>query len=41
MGLLGVGLIFTGYILCYAAIANHGKFALSPLDGLHLDAYDQ
>lgn len=40
MGVLGVGLVFVGYVLVYAAVANHGKFALSPWDGLTGDAYD-
>lgn len=40
MGLLGVGLTFIGYVLCYASVANHGKFALSPWDGVTKDAYD-
>lgn len=41
MGLLGVGLLFVGYILVYGSIAAHGQFALSPWDGLTKDAYDE
>lgn len=40
MGVLGVVLAFLGYLLIYAATANHGKFALSPWDGLLGDAYE-
>lgn len=40
MGMLGVTLAFVGYVLVYAAVANHGKFALSPWDGLTGDAYE-
>ncbi len=40
MGFLGVSLFFVGYLLCYAAAANGGKFATSPLDALKADAYD-
>lgn len=40
MGMMGVGLIFVGYVLVYAAVANHGKFALSPWDGVTGDAYE-
>lgn len=40
MGLLGVSLIFVGYVLCYASVANHGKFATEPWRGLTADAYD-
>lgn len=40
MGLLGTGLLFIGYVLCYAATANHGRYATSPWDGLTSSAYD-
>lgn len=40
MGLLGISLIFVGYVLCYASVANHGKFALAPWNGVIGDAYD-
>lgn len=40
MGMLGVSLIFVGYVLVYAGVANHGKFALSPWSGLTGDAYE-
>lgn len=40
MGVLGVGLAFIGYVLCYAATANHGKFALNPWNGIMGDAYE-
>lgn len=40
MGLLGIGLVFVGYTLCYAAVANHGKFAAAPWNGVLADAYD-
>lgn len=40
MGMLGVGLIFVGYVLCYAAVADHGKFAPAPWTGVTADAYD-
>lgn len=32
-------LIFIGYTLIYAAIANQGKFATDPWAGLYADAY--
>lgn len=40
MGMLGVGLVFIGYTLIYSAVANHGKFALSPWDSVLGDAYE-
>lgn len=39
MNLLGIGLGFLGYVLVYAAVANHGRFATSPWAGLVADAY--
>lgn len=38
----GLGLILfggLGYVLLYAAIANHGRFASHPWAGLQADAY--
>lgn len=40
MGMLGVACVFIGYMLCYAATANHGKFATSPWDGVMQSAYE-
>ena len=40
MGFLAVALTFTGYLLVYAATANHGAFATSPWTGVLADAYD-
>jgi len=40
MAMLGVGVMFLGYVLCYAAVADHGKFAKSPWNGVTKDAYD-
>lgn len=40
MGVLGVSLIFIGYTLMYAAVADHGKFAASPWNGVTASAYD-
>lgn len=39
MGVLSVPLTFVGYVLIYAASANHGKFATSPWTSLFQDAY--
>lgn len=39
MNLLGIGLGFLGYVLVYAATANHGRFATSPWLGVIGDAY--
>lgn len=39
MNLLGIGLGFVGYVLVYAAVANHGRFATSPWAGVIGDAY--
>lgn len=39
MNLLGIGLGFLGYVLMYAATANHGRFATSPWLGVIGDAY--
>jgi hypothetical protein len=41
MGALGVGLVFIGYVLMYAGLANHGKFATAPWNGVTQDAYDE
>jgi hypothetical protein len=40
MGLLGVGLVFVGYVMCYASVANGGRFTASPWEGVRNDAYD-
>ena len=40
MGFLAVTLSFVGYVLIYAATANHGTFALSPWNGVLADAYE-
>lgn len=40
MGVLGVSVIFIGYVLCYASIADHGKFATAPWEGLTGSAYE-
>lgn len=40
MAIWGVSLAFIGYVLVYAATANHGKFALEPWNGVTGDAYD-
>lgn len=39
MGFLSVTLLFTGYILVYAATANHGRYAQNPWAGVFADAY--
>lgn len=41
MAFLGTLLLFGGYMLVYAATANHGKFATEPWAGLVADAYDR
>jgi hypothetical protein len=40
MGFLSVSLTFVGYVLVYASVANHGRFALVPWAGATQDAYD-
>lgn len=40
MGFLGLGLVFIGYVLCYASVAAHGKFAVTPWAGITESAYD-
>lgn len=40
MAMLGLSVIFLGYTLCYASVANHGKFAVAPWNGVFGDAYD-
>lgn len=40
MGLLSVSLTFVGYLLVYASVANHGKFAKEPWLGVTSDAYE-
>lgn len=37
---LGVACFFFGYLLVYAAIADHGKFAYQPWEGVRSIAYD-
>ena len=40
----GLGVILfggLGYVLVYASVANHGRFALHPWAGLLADAYDE
>jgi|SRR5215472_5452393 len=32
-------LLFGGYLLVYASVANHGKFATEPWNGIFTDAY--
>lgn len=36
---LAILLIFGGYMLIYAAVANQGKFATEPWAGIFADAY--
>lgn len=33
--------MFAGYALVYAAVANHGKYATDPWQGLFTDAYTE
>lgn len=40
MRLVGTLLLFGGYVLVYASVANGGKFATEPWAGLFTDAYD-
>lgn len=40
MGFLSVTLLFTGYLLVYAGVANHGRFATQPWQGVIHDAYE-
>lgn len=40
MNFLAVALTTIGYVLVYASVANHGKFAVRPFMGLRADAYD-
>lgn len=39
MKALSMVLVFGGYMLIYAAVANQGKFATEPWAGLFADAY--
>lgn len=39
MKLVSILLMFGGYVLVYAAVANHGTFASNPWAGLFADAY--
>lgn len=39
MNFLGISLAFVGYVLVYAATAQHGHFAMNPLAGVIGDAY--
>jgi hypothetical protein len=39
MRFLSILTFFAGYALLYASVANHGKFALHPWNGLFTDAY--
>lgn len=39
MKALAILLVFGGYSLVYAAVANQGKFATEPWAGLFADAY--
>ncbi len=39
MKLLSTLLVFAGYTLVYAAVANHGKYAQIPWLGVFRDAY--
>jgi hypothetical protein len=38
---LAAASFFFGYLLVYAAVANHGAFAEHPWDALRADAYGQ
>lgn len=40
MTLVGMILMWLGYVLLYAGIANHGRFATQPWAGVYADAYD-
>lgn len=40
MTFLGIFLVWLGYVLFYAGIANHGRFATQPWAGVFADAYD-
>jgi hypothetical protein len=39
VGFLAAGFLFVGYLLVYAATANHGAFATEPWAGILADAY--
>lgn len=39
MRFLANACLFIGYLLLYAATANHGRFALEPWQGVYTDAY--
>lgn len=39
MGFLSALFLFLGYVLVYAATANHGAFATEPWAGILADAY--
>ena len=39
MRFLGTLLLFGGYVLVYASVANGGKFAAEPWAGVFTDAY--
>jgi hypothetical protein len=38
---LKVAYLFFGYLLIYAAVANHGRFAAAPWQGVLHNAYRQ
>jgi hypothetical protein len=38
---LKLAYLYFGYLLIYAAVANHGRFATSPWAGVYGDAYAQ
>lgn len=39
MGTLSVALVFAGYVLVYAGVANSGRFYHQPWAGVFEDAY--
>lgn len=39
MKLVSILLMFGGYVLVYAAVANHGAFVSNPWAGVFTDAY--
>jgi hypothetical protein len=41
VGFLSIALTFIGYVLVYGAVANHGRFATAPWQGVFKDAYDK
>lgn len=40
MNPVGLACLFFGYLLVYAAVANHGRFATAPWAGVIGDAYE-